>query len=89
VVTAHWIEDKISISSGESHPLYFDYYGFPPESYQYQYNAPGSPQLASTISNLLNEAGIESKFDNKRGWDHGQYFFLTLLLIALQVCLFR
>jgi 4,5-DOPA dioxygenase extradiol len=70
-VTAHWVEDKITIASGESPPLYFDYSGFPPESYQFQYSASGSPQLASMISNLLTEAGIENNLDNKRGWDHG------------------
>jgi aromatic ring-opening dioxygenase catalytic subunit (LigB family) len=73
VVTAHWIEDKITVSSAESPPLYFDYYGFPPESYQFKYPAPGSPQLASTVSTLLNDAGIENNFDSKRGWDHGKY----------------
>ena len=72
VITAHWISDTITIGSGETHPLYFDYGGFPSESYKYQYNAPGSPELANKVANLLSNANISSKKDSKRGWDHGK-----------------
>ena len=49
VVTAHWETNKqntFEVSSGETHPLLFDYGGFPPETYKYQYNANGNPALA-------------------------------------------
>lgn len=36
LVTAHWEEDVVTISSGEHHDLYCDYYGFPPETYKYR-----------------------------------------------------
>ncbi|KAI5637561.1 catalytic ligB subunit of aromatic ring-opening dioxygenase domain-containing protein [Phthorimaea operculella] len=79
LVTAHWEESKVTISSGKHHDLYFDYYGFPPESYQYKYNAPGDPELAKRIQEVLKKNGIDSKLDPKRGWDHG--VFVPMMLI--------
>ncbi|XP_030034291.2 4,5-DOPA dioxygenase extradiol [Manduca sexta] len=79
LVTAHWESDIVAISSGKHHDLYFDYYGFPPESYKYKYNAPGDPALAERIHTSLKDAGIKSRMDPERGWDHG--VFVPMLLI--------
>lgn len=79
LVTAHWEEDIVTISAGKHHNLYFDYYGFPPESYTYKYNAPGDPKTAERIHDALKKAGIPSKLDAKRGWDHG--VFVPMMLI--------
>ena len=46
IVTAHWSERNPTISSGSKHSLFYDYYGFPPESYKLKYDAPGSPEVA-------------------------------------------
>lgn len=59
--------------------MYFDYYGFPPESYKYKYDAPGDPDLAKRIHEALKINGIKSKLDPKRGWDHG--VFVPMMLI--------
>ena len=45
--------------------------GFPPESYQLKYPAPGSPALADKVAALLQAAGVECRKDPKRGYDHG------------------
>lgn len=79
LVTAHWEESVVTISSGKHHDLYFDYYGFPPESYKYKYDAPGDPELAARIHEVLKKEGIPSKLDPKRGWDHG--VFVPMMLI--------
>ncbi|GBP77354.1 4,5-DOPA dioxygenase extradiol [Eumeta japonica] len=79
LVTAHWEESKVTISSGKHHDLYFDYYGFPPETYKYKYDAPGDPELAKRIHEALKDNGIDSKLDSKRGWDHG--VFVPMILI--------
>lgn len=79
LVTAHWEESKVTISSGNYHDLYFDYYGFPPESYKYKYDAPGDPELAKRVQETLKKNGIDSKLDPKRGWDHG--VFVPMMLI--------
>ncbi len=79
VVTAHWIYDKVMVSSGSRHPLLFDYGGFPHESYSYQYNAPGSPEVAREVCKLLQAANIPCQTDSSRGWDHGVFVPLMML----------
>ncbi len=82
VISAHWEGDTISITSAKSPALLFDYYGFPPETYEYQYPAAGDPLLAQRIDELFARAGIQSKLDAERGFDHG--LFVPLLLMYPQ-----
>ncbi|CAK4069305.1 unnamed protein product [Aphanomyces euteiches] len=79
LVTAHWEENVVNISSGTSHELYFDYYGFPRPAYSVRYDAPGSPELAEKIKLLLTEANIEAQLNPKRGWDHGVFVPMKLI----------
>ena len=85
VVTAHWITNPISVSSGALHPLLFDYGGFPRESYTYKYEAPGSPQLSQDIIRILAAAGLPCKADDTRGWDHGVFVPLMLMFPAASI----
>ncbi|KAJ8704114.1 hypothetical protein PYW07_013408 [Mythimna separata] len=79
IVTAHREENVVTISSGERHPLMYDYYNFPPESYEFKYDAPGDPVLAGRIHDAFKNADIPSALDDKRGWDHG--VFIPMMLI--------
>ncbi|RHY86642.1 hypothetical protein DYB37_000326 [Aphanomyces astaci] len=79
LVTAHWEESVVSISSGESHELYYDYYGFPDEAYSLTYKAKGSPAIAHQIHALLAATNIPSKLDPSRGWDHGVFVPMKLI----------
>jgi len=79
VITAHWEAETVHLS-GASHPaLLFDYYNFPPETYEYTYPAPGAPGVAQEASTLLAAAGFESHIDPERGFDHGT--FVPMMLI--------
>lgn len=79
LISAHWECDQVTLTSGDSPPLIYDYYGFPPESYEIQYAPPGSPDLAEYISTLLQEEGIDSRLDTERGYDHGMFVPLKLI----------
>jgi aromatic ring-opening dioxygenase catalytic subunit (LigB family) len=79
VITAHWEEDVATISSGPVPGMLYDYYGFPPESYQFNYPAAGNPELAQAIAELLAEQGIASRLDPKRDFDHGTFVPLMLM----------
>lgn len=79
VVTAHWSTRTPTISSAPSHQLYYDYGGFPPESYRLKYPAPGSPEIAQEVHAALSREGLSPVLDAKRGWDHG--LFIPFLLI--------
>jgi len=59
-------------------PMLYDYYGFPPESYEITWPAPGAPELAARVRELLNTAGITSGVDAERGFDHGTFVPMKL-----------
>jgi aromatic ring-opening dioxygenase catalytic subunit (LigB family) len=67
LVTAHWSERNPTISNGEKHKLYYDYGGFPPESYKLKYDAPGSPSIAKDVHQALSNAGLKPENDEERG----------------------
>jgi len=79
VISAHWEEPIISISNAKRPNLLYDYYGFPEDTYRLEYQAPGSPELAHRANALLNEHGIKSQFEEKRGLDHGVFIPLKLI----------
>ena len=82
VVSGHWEEAQFTVGSSERPPLVFDYYGFPPETYQLRFDAPGSPDLATRVRALLGAAGLPTAENPARGYDHG--VFVPLLLATPQ-----
>lgn len=79
VISAHWEEKVATITAGRNPPLIYDYYGFPEESYHLTYPCPGEPGLASQVYEVLTEAGIPSKLDGARGFDHGLFVPLKIM----------
>ena len=65
MISAHWEQDVATISSASQPQMIYDYYGFPPESYTWQYSAPGDSELAQTIAALLDKAGTSNKIDSE------------------------
>ena len=63
VVSAHWEEPVPTVMTSEHPPILYDYYGFPPESYEITWPAPGAPALASRVRTLLDAAGIANDAD--------------------------
>jgi aromatic ring-opening dioxygenase catalytic subunit (LigB family) len=78
VVSAHWEEPVPTVMTSAHPPILYDYYGFPPESYTITWPAPGAPELASRVRELLNAAGIANEADADRGYDHGTFIPLKL-----------
>jgi aromatic ring-opening dioxygenase catalytic subunit (LigB family) len=78
VISAHWEADVPTVMTSAQPPILYDYYGFPPESYQIQWPAPGNPALASRVRDLLGAAGIATATDAARGYDHGTFIPLKL-----------
>ncbi len=76
VVTAHWEEAVPTLSSGKAPPMIYDYKGFPAHTYEVQYSAPGSPELARYTAGLLEAAGHKAALDPRRGYDHGTFTML-------------
>src|SRR3984893_14879953 len=79
VVSAHWEGHIPTVSTAAAPSMLYDYFGFPPHTYELQYPAPGSPELAKHVRNLLQRAGIDVGTDSRRGFDHG--VFVPMLII--------
>ena len=55
IVSAHYETMTPTLTSSAQPSLYFDYYGFPEETYRYAYPAPGAPDLAAEIAEALTD----------------------------------
>ncbi|WQF90294.1 Putative extradiol ring-cleavage dioxygenase, class III enzyme, subunit B [Colletotrichum destructivum] len=80
VVTPHWRPDQPTVTGAAEPPLYHDFEpDHPPQSWNICYKAPGSPEIADKICELLRNAGLPPVKDVERGRYHG--FFVPFLLI--------
>jgi aromatic ring-opening dioxygenase catalytic subunit (LigB family) len=78
VVSAHWETPVPTVTTNPRPPIYYDYYGFPPETYDIPWPAPGEPRLAARVRALLEAAGFPTASDPERGYDHGTFVPLKL-----------
>lgn len=78
IVSAHWEEAVPTIQSHLSPPMLYDYYNFPPETYDVKWPAPGAPEVVDEIRDALAAAKIDSGLDGKRGFDHGAFVPMAL-----------
>ena len=79
VISGHWEMPQPTVNTAPNPRLLFDYYGFPEHTYRLTYPAPGSPELAIRVRELLGQSGIESAEDSKRGLDHGVFVPFKLI----------
>jgi len=73
MISGHWEAAEFSVSSAAHPGMEYDYFGFPPHTYQVRYPAPGSPALAARVQELLGAAGLPCRADAGRGLDHGAF----------------
>ena len=79
VISAHWEENIPTIYSAENQQLLYDYYGFPPESYEIKYSTQKNYDLEAVLQDSLIQHGITSGLDTKRGLDHGVFIPLKIM----------
>jgi len=85
VISGHWEERNFSIMSSANPPMIYDYSGFPAHTYRVKYAAPGSPQTAERVRELIEAAGFPAQLDSKRGFDHGTFAPLSVIYPAADV----
>lgn len=78
VISGHWEEKVATVQNNPAPPLLYDYYGFPPSTYQIKFPAPGAPEVSARVGELLAAAGIACQYDNVRGFDHGVFIPLKV-----------
>lgn len=79
MVSAHWDQPIFSLMTNAQPPMLYDYYGFPPDTYEIQYAAPGAPELAQRVKSSLEKSGFEIAVDSRRGFDHGTFAPLAIV----------
>ncbi|KAL2540531.1 Extradiol ring-cleavage dioxygenase [Abeliophyllum distichum] len=87
VISGHWetSEPTVNAVAGVNNTIY-DFYGFPEKMYKLKYPAPGSPELANRVKELLKESGFKRMHeDKKRGLDHGAWVPLMLMYPAADI----
>ena len=85
LVSGHWLAPHFT-ATGDARPdLIYDYYGFPPHTYELAYPAPGDPVLAGQLASTLKGAGIAAGVDEERGFDHGVFIPLKLMFPAADI----
>lgn len=82
-ISAHWETMGVSVTAGANPETIHDFYGFPKALFDVQYPAPGSPELAKQIANLMN--GEKIYLDVARGLDHGAWSVLHPMYPAADI----
>lgn len=73
MLSAHWEAPAFTVQSHPQPGMIYDYYGFPEHTYRIHYSAPGNPELAAQVVQLLRAADLPATVDPQRGYDHGMY----------------
>jgi len=74
-ISAHWETRGVYVSSAEHPETIHDFHGFPKALFDVRYRAPGSPELAHRVADLLD--GTRVHLDAHRGLDHGAWSVLA------------
>lgn len=77
IFSAHWESHILTISSIDgTYDMIYDFGGFSRELYSIKYPAKGSSEIAVRLQSMLENHGIQSRLDEKRGLDHGAWVVL-------------
>ncbi len=89
MVSGHWEEDDFAVMASAAPPMVYDYGGFPAHTYQIKYGAPGAPDVARRVEQLLKAAGLPTHLDGARGFDHGVFAPMEVMYPAADVPLLQ
>ncbi len=82
-VSAHWETRGLGVTAMEKPRTIHDFGGFPPELYAKQYPAPGAPELAGRVGEIIRSATVIP--DQRWGLDHGTWSVLCRMYPAADV----
>ncbi len=74
-ISAHWLTEGTWVTGMQQPRTIHDFYGFPPELFDIQYPAPGSPEIASLVQSVVTDPSIQTD-QEIWGLDHGTWSVL-------------
>ena len=85
VISGHWEDAAFAVMSSAKPGMLYDYYGFPPHTYSVVYPATGAPDVALRVQSLIAAAGLPTRLDAERGFDHGTFSPLEVMYPRAEV----
>ena len=79
MVSGHSEKRPTTLGATRPVPLVYDFQGFPERYYRTKYAAPGAPELAARVRDLLRQKNIAVAEEPERGLDHGAYVPLVAM----------
>lgn len=79
IASAHFLSRQPQVGAAGMPKMIHDFGGFPAPLYELHYPAPGDPQLAAQVMDLLKQANLAPTANHERGFDHGTWVPLRLL----------
>lgn len=86
-ISAHWYIPETSVHISTTPRTIHDFYGFPPELYDMQYPAPGSPDVAQVVREIVGSDEVTE--DTAWGLDHGTWIVLRHMFPLHDVPVFQ
>ena len=85
-ISAHWLTEGWHITAMAQPKTIHDFGGFPQELFDQQYPAPGAPDAAQAISQLVRQRGsLPLALDESWGLDHGAWGVLKPMFPAADI----
>ncbi len=83
-ISAHWYVDTAAVTSMANPAVIHDFYGFPQRLFDFDYPAPGSPDVAAQVAEVVKPVALALD-DHSWGIDHGTWSVLSHVFPAADV----